>query len=105
MKLSKQPFWPIKRAFDRASAHEVDLDWNFLAAHRMAGGNVDSLVEGIIFAKATGLVLPHHKASGFELVAGMAHGLSLKDYLGRYTKEGIRDFTHVSLSGTKNRAG
>jgi len=96
-RIARFPFGEIKRAYTKARGAGMAIDWNFLGAHSQAGGDVESLVDGLIYAQEEKIVLPLEKAAAYELVAKMSHRISLRDYLTPFVQEGIRHHSKMPL--------
>jgi uncharacterized protein YqfA (UPF0365 family) len=94
-RLANIPFWTIKRAHKRALDHSISVAWDDLAAHFLAGGSVQSLVDGLVYAQSVGIILPYRTACAQELIARMSYRISLREYLTPFVQEGMRDFTNA----------
>ena len=92
-RLTATPFSDVKRAYDKAAAHAVPVEWKDLFTHRMAGGRLDSLVDGMIFAKERNVKMSFVSACASELYARAKFQLCLTDYLKPLIESGIDDIS------------
>lgn len=78
-------------------ANGVPVEWSTLSTHRLAGGDLESLVDGLIFAKERSLEMSIQCACARELYARVKHRVSLRDSLVPMAEAGIRDIDREPL--------
>ena len=88
-------FTELKRAYDLAAAHGVEIEWNRLVVHKLAGGDIDSLVRGLIYARERGARISLGCACACEYLARLQYQLSLRDWLEPVIDSGATDIDQV----------
>lgn len=85
------PFAQVKAAHCLAEAHGVAIDWDQLVTQKLAGGDLDSLVRGMIYAKKRGVKMSTRCACACNLLVRAEHRISLSDWLKPVIDSGVTD--------------
>ena len=95
--LLKIPYFPIRRALILAERYGLELDYDVLASHFLAGGKIDSLIDGLVYAKENGIVLSERAAMARQLFAQVTNGTTLTEHIRSFEALGVRDLSAAPL--------
>ena len=110
MSLRKIPVAPVVRCVKKAEAEGLTLDLNQLQAHSLCGGNLEAVVDGLIFAKQNGVDADWMNLCMLDL-AGQKIGPVLKQCVdtrtvtfSTYTQDGDETIQGFCIDGQSVRA-
>ncbi|MEO0509380.1 MAG: flotillin-like FloA family protein [Verrucomicrobiota bacterium] len=101
MRLRGVPVGKVKRELKKAQKHSLDVDHLFLQAHYLAGGDIEDLMNSIIFTKENGMKLNAQTACAGQLMSKYQDNISFTEKLKIMHSEGIQDADEFLTKGTE----
>lgn len=95
-RLMNLPYFLLKRELERVERYDLPLSYEDLRMYHMSGGQLSSLVDGLIYAREHGLAISPIKAMSRNLFA-QHDGRTLTQHLQELEAAGVRDFDRAPL--------
>jgi len=91
------PAFRIRREALRAQSNNLDVSYDSLIAHHLAGGRVSGLVDGLIYAQQQKIQISYLNACVRDLVCASGTRISLIEHIQVLERSGYRSLDGVPL--------
>jgi hypothetical protein len=93
--LMKVPYFQLRDCMRRVEKHGLELPYNTLISHHLAGGRMTSLVDGLIYAHDHGIKLDVLNAAARDLIGAFGSKITLTEHIQIAEHAGYRDMAKV----------
>jgi hypothetical protein len=98
----RAPWKELRRCVRLVRQHDLGITFDALVAHHLAGGRIDSWVEGLIHASERGIALTPEQGAMRDLVGKLGSGISLTEQVNLAVAAGHRDMKDAPLDSLLN---
>lgn len=95
--VAEVPYSALRYNTREIERHGLDVSFDALVAHHLAGGRIVSLVNGLVYARTHGIAMDFKQAATRDLVAAFGSRISLTEHLQTAERAGIRDMARAPL--------
>jgi uncharacterized protein YqfA (UPF0365 family) len=99
----KVPFSRLRRSLALAERHGLEIAFDMLVSHHMAGGRILSWVEGLVYARDNGVALEVMNGAARDLLGTQGSGISLTEHIQLAQRAGITDMRSMPFDTLQKR--
>jgi uncharacterized protein YqfA (UPF0365 family) len=83
--------------------HDLSISYDQLVAHKLAGGRITSWVEGLAYARESGIPLDVMNAAARDLLGAFGSKITLTEHIRIAQSRGFRDMQRVPFDSLQKK--
>jgi hypothetical protein len=91
------PYFAIRKCVRRAEAYGLPVTYHQLAAHHLAGGRNEMIIDALVYAQESGIKITTMNAMARDLYSAYGKKVSLVDHIRSLEAAGFRDLNSAPL--------
>jgi uncharacterized protein YqfA (UPF0365 family) len=99
----KVPLREVRRCLRRIEETGLDISYDALVAHHMAGGRMTSWIEGLIYARENGIELDVTNGAARDLLGAFGSKITLTEHIRLAASKGCRDMRGVPFDSLQKK--